>query len=68
MFLCYINGVKQFVSGKRAILPAGRSSLLFEVTTDDSLPCIILKGAGLENPYEWQVIMDKEHWTISESA
>ena len=68
MFLCYINGVKQFVSGKRAILPAGRSSLLFEVTTDDSLPCIILKGAGLENPYEWQVIMDKEHWTIPESA
>ena len=68
MFLCYINGVKQFVSGKRAILPAGRSSLLFEVTTDDSLPCIILKGAGLENPDEWQVSMDKEHWTIPESA
>lgn len=64
----YINGVKQFVSGKQAILPAGRSSLLFEVTTDDSLPCIILKGAGLENPDEWQVSMDKEHWTIPESA
>lgn len=46
----------------------GRSSLLFEVTTDDSLPCIILKGAGLENPDEWQVSMDKEHWTIPESA
>ena len=64
----YINGVKQSVSGKQAILPAGRSSLLFEVTTDDSLPCIILKGAGLENPDEWQVSMDKEHWTIAESA
>ena len=46
----------------------GRSSLLFEVTTDDSLPCIILKGAGLENLDEWQVSMDKEHWTIPESA
>ena len=64
----YINGVKQSVSGKQAILPAGRSSLLFGVTTDDSLPCIILKGAGLENPDEWQVSMDKEHWTIPESA
>ena len=64
----YINGVKQFVSGKQVILPVGRSSLLFEVTTDDSLPCIILKGAGLENPDEWQVSMDKEHWTIPESA
>jgi len=64
----YINGVKQSVSGKQAILPAGRSSLLFEVTTDDSLPCIILKGAGLENPDKWQVSMDKEHWTIPESA
>lgn len=64
----YINGVKQSVSGKQAILPVGRSSLLFEVTTDDSLPCIILKGAGLENPDEWQVSMDKEHWTIPESA
>ena len=31
-------------------------------------PCIILKGAGLENPDEWQVSMDKEHWTIPESA
>lgn len=41
---------------------------MFEVTTDDSLPCIILKGAGLENPDEWQVSMDKEHWTIPESA
>ncbi len=64
----YINGVKQSVSGKQVILPVGRSSLLFEVTTDDSLPCIILKGAGLENPDEWQVSMDKEHWTIPESA
>lgn len=64
----YINGVKQSVSGKQVILPVGRSSLLFEVTTDDSLPCIILKGAGLENPDEWQVSMDKEYWTIPESA
>ena len=64
----YINGVKQSVSGKQVILPVGRSSLLFEVTTDDSLPCIILKGAGLENQVEWQVSMDKEHWTIPESA
>ena len=64
----YINGVKQSVSGKQVILPVGRSSLLFEVTTDDSLPCIILKGAGRENLDEWQVSMDKEHWTIPESA
>ena len=66
--ILYINGVKQSVSGTQVILPVGRSSLLFEVTTDDSLPCIILKGAGLENPDEWQVSMDKEHWTIPESA
>lgn len=66
--ILYINGVKQSVSGKQVILPVGRSSLLFEVTTDDSLPCIILKGAGLENLNEWQVSMDKEHWTIPESA
>ena len=66
--ILYIDGVKQSVSGKQVILPVGRSSLLFEVTTDDSLPCIILKGAGLENPDEWQVSMDKEHWTIPESA
>lgn len=66
--ILYINGVKQSVSGKQVILPVGRSSLLFEVTTDDSLSCIILKGAGLENPDEWQVSMDKEHWTIPESA
>ena len=66
--ILYINGVKQSVSGKQVILSVGRSSLLFEVTTDDSLPCIILKGAGLENPDEWQVSMDKEHWTIPESA
>lgn len=66
--ILYINGVKQSVSGKQVILPVGRSSLLFEVTTDDSLPCIILKGAGLENLDEWQVSMDKEYWTIPESA
>lgn len=64
----YINGIKQIAPDKQVTLPAGKSSLLFEVTTDNSLPCIILKGAGLENPEGWQVSMDKEYWTIPEST
>ena len=64
----YINGIKQSAPNKQIMLPTGKSSLLFEVITDDSLPCIILKGSDLENPDEWQVSMDKTYWTIPESA
>ena len=66
--ILYVNGIKQSTTNKQITLPAGKSSLLFEVITNDSLPCIILKGDGMENPNEWQVSMDKEHWTIPESA
>ena len=51
----YINGIKQSAPNKQIMLPTGKSSLLFEVITDDSLPCIILKGSDLENPDKWQV-------------
>ena len=64
----YINGIKQSAPNKQIMLPTGKSSLLFEVITDDSLPCIILKGSDLENPDKWQVSMDKTYWTIPESA
>lgn len=64
----YINGAKQTISDKQHTLPPGTSSLLFEVVTNNSLPCLILKGNGLENPDEWQVSLDKTYWTIPESA
>lgn len=64
----YINGIKQSLMGKRTVLPVGKSSLMFEVITEESLPCIMVEGAGLENPDEWQASMDKEYWTIPESA
>lgn len=57
--ILYVNGIKQSTTNKQITLPAGKSSLLFEVITNDSLPCIILKGDGMENPNEWQVSMDK---------
>lgn len=66
--ILYVNGIKQSTTNKQITLPAGKSSLLFEVITNDSLPCIILKGDGMENPNEWQVSMDKNYWTIPESA
>ena len=66
--ILYINGVRQACTDKRVVLPAGSTSLLFEVVTDDTLPCIIVEGAGLEDVGKWQVSMDKLHWTIPESA
>ncbi|MDO4165423.1 MAG: glycoside hydrolase [Bacteroides sp.] len=64
----YVNGVKQPNADGQVLLSAGKSVLMFEVQTDDCLPCIMLKGAGLENPDEWQVSMDKEYWTVPESS
>ena len=64
----YINKVKQTASGKQLTLPAGTHTLMFEVMTKNSLPCIILKGEDVENPNEWQASIDQQYWTIPESA
>ncbi len=64
----YVDGVRQVTGEKQIMLSPGKSSLLFEVVTDDSLPCLILKGEGLEKPDEWLVSMDRKYWTIPESA
>lgn len=64
----YINGLKQQTSDKKITLPIGKSSLMFEVVTKNSLPCLILKGLGVEKTNGWQVSMDKSYWTIPESG
>lgn len=64
----FVNGEEHNLEKFQIMLPAGKSSLLIEVVTADSLlPCVMLKGAGLENPNEWLVSMDKNYWTIPES-
>lgn len=63
-----VNGMKQDASNKKVMLPVGKSMLLFEVITEKSLPCIILKGDRVEDPNGWQVSMDQSYWTIPESA
>ena len=64
----FVNGKEQSIAGNKITLPRGKSSLLFEVNTASSLPCIILNGGGIENPNGWQVSMDKINWTIPESS
>lgn len=64
----YINGIKQSAPGKQLTLPAGRHSVMFEVITDQSLPCLIVNGDGFDDPGTWLVSMDKAYWTIPESA
>lgn len=63
----FVNGIPQSAPDKQVKLPAGKTSLLFEVITEESLPCIILKGEGLDQTDKWQVSMDKIYWTIPES-
>ena len=63
-----VNGVELAKNVRELTLPIGSSSLVFEVVTDNSLPCVIVEGAGLEQANGWQVSMDKQYWTVPESS
>lgn len=62
-----IDGKQQAIGSKSVTIPAGKSILRFEVSTRKDLPCIILKGEGLDNPIDWQASMDDKYYTIAET-
>lgn len=64
----YINGVKQLTKDNEITLRPGKTSLMFEVTTQNTLPCIIFDNSSFGDHSTWQVSMDKEYWTIPETA
>ncbi len=67
--ILYVNEEKQSTPDNEIILKPGKNRLMFEVSTRQSLPCILLKGTTeLESPDKWQVSMDKKYWTLPESA
>lgn len=65
----YVNGVRQPSEESMARIPAGKSEIMFEVTTvGDRLPCILLDGEGFRDNSGWLASMDGEYWTLPESA
>jgi len=64
----YVNGVKQSTPNNQMTLDKGKATLLFEVITEHSLPCIIFDNEQIGDPTSWQVSMDQTYWTIPETA
>ncbi len=64
----YLNGTKQVVSNNQLTLKPGKSILMFEVITTNSLPCIIFDNPEFGDFTTWQVSLDKSYWAIPETA
>jgi len=64
----YVDGVKQATPDNQITLNVDKATLLFEVITQSSLPCIILNDKQIGEPTGWQASMDKVFWTMPESA
>lgn len=62
-----VDGRPCTLSGQSVVLPPGRSDLMFEVSTSDRLPCLMLFGnEDIEDIYSWKVSFDREHWAVPE--
>lgn len=64
----FVNGEKKTGTINSCLLDAGRNSLMFEVNSLESLPCVMLKGIDeLTKEDGWEVSLDKINWVLPES-
>jgi hypothetical protein len=64
--ICYINGKPIDKRLREYTLSPGITDLLFEVSAEKGLPCIIVNGLVGETKY-WTVSLDKINWNAPES-
>lgn len=67
--ILFVDGSEIMSSDNSILLPSGEHTLLFQVKTKNTLPCINVEGNNeLEDYRRWSVSMDNSYWTIPESA
>lgn len=65
----FVNGNEITSPERNTVLPLGKHTLLFQVKTNKTLPCIIVEGnKEIEDDKGWYASMDNSYWTIPESS
>jgi len=64
---CYINGEKQGAATREYTLKPGKVQIVFEIKTDNRLPCLIVDGEGIISGTSWEVSLDNVGWNKVES-
>lgn len=62
-----VDGEKMDASASSCQLQPGRHRLLFEVTSNDHVPAIIVSGDNIGDSHGWTVSLDGEEWNIPET-
>ncbi|MBP3519022.1 MAG: glycoside hydrolase [Parabacteroides sp.] len=64
---CSVDGQRLDRSIRGYTLKAGTHTLVFEVSSADRLPCLIVKGEAVSDRQGWQVSLDGETWNEPET-
>jgi len=61
-----LNGETADITLRQAALPAGATEIVAVVDFTDSLPCLILEGAGVGTGEDWEASLDRVNWAPAE--
>lgn len=59
---CSVDGHTVDGEKRRHTLPPGKHTVLFEVSSGDRLPCLMVGGGVLSETDGWEVSLDKQDW------
>ena len=65
--VCSVDGQSLDGNIRRYTLKPGTHTLVFDVSSADRLPCLIVKGDGVSDLKGWQVSLDNEAWNDPET-
>ncbi len=65
--ICIVDGQQLSDSVRQYTLNTGTHTLVFNVSSADNLPCLIVKGDGVSNLNGWQVSLNNETWSNPET-
>ena len=65
--VCSVDGQSLDGNIRRYTLKPGTHTLVFDVSSADRLPCLIVKGDGVSDLKGWQVSLDNEAWNDAET-
>lgn len=65
--VCSVNGQSLDGNIREYVLKPGTYTLVFNVSSADSLPCLLVKGDGISELKGWQVSLDGKAWNDPET-
>lgn len=64
----FINGQQKDVASNSAVLPKGKSKVMFEVAAEDNLPSIKILLDGKVSAEGWSASLDGSYWNFAETS